>query len=273
MARSLWSGHVSFGLVTIPVRLATAVRDKSIHFHRLSPDGTCRLRQKLYCPETGREYDFNEAARGYQIAPDQYVIMDEQELRKLRPDAGRTIEILQFADLHEIDPIYFDHTYYLLPGEAGAKAYRLLADAMNKAHKAAIARFVIHNKQHLAVIRVRDESLVVHTMHYADEVLGAQDAGAMTEHVKLSPGELQMAEQLIGAMSAPFDARKYRDEYREQLEAIIRRKAEGEEVVTAAVEPEPPRIINIREALEQSLRQAHKGQKEKRAPTRRRKSA
>jgi len=270
MARSFWSGTISFGLVNIPIKLATAVREKNIHFHMLSPDGTCRLRRKLYCPETGKEYDFNETARGYEVAPGQYVIVDEGELEKLRPESGRAIEIAQFVDAAEIDPIYFSHTYYLVPDDAGVRAYRLLMEAMKKADRVAVARFVMRQKEHLAALRVRGESLLLQTMHYADEVLSAEEAGATTEPVQLPAKEIQIAEQLIEALTAPFDAAAFRDEYRLRVEELIERKAAGEEVVTAAVaEEEAPRIINLREALEKSLQQAKKSEKQAKTQTRR----
>lgn len=276
MARSFWSGSISFGLVNIPIKLATAVREKNIHFHMLSPDGTCRLRRKLYCPETGKEYDFSETARGYEIAPGQYIIMDEDELENLRPEAGRAIQIAQFVDAAEIDPIYFDSTYYLVPDDPGVRAYRLLMEAMKKSDRVAVARFVMRQKEHLALIRVRDESLLLQTMHYADEVLSAEEVGAKTEPVQLPAKEVQIAEQLIEALTAEFDPAEFRDEYRLKVEKLIERKAAGEEVVTPAVaEEEAPRIINLREALEKSLREAKKVEKQAKTETRRsrRKSA
>src|SRR5690606_39339020 len=143
----------SFGLVSVPVRLTTAVRDKDIHFHMLSPDGSCRLRRKLYCPDTGKEYDFKDTARGYEVAPDQYVLVDEKELEQIKPEKGNTIDIEDFVDLASVDPIYYARTYYLLPGEGGAKSYRLLVDAMTETGRAAVAHFTMRQKQHLTIIR------------------------------------------------------------------------------------------------------------------------
>jgi DNA end-binding protein Ku len=265
MARTFWSGSISFGLVNIPIKLATAVREKNISFHMLSPDGSCRLRRKLFCPETGKEYDFNETAKGYEIGPGQYVLVDEDELDKLRPEAGKRVEILQFSPAHEIDPIYFSSTYYLVPDESGTKAYRLLLEAMKKSERVAVARFVMRAKEHLATIRVRDDSLVLQTMHYADEVLNAQDAGAATEKVQLPAKEISVAEQLIEALTDKFDPTAFRDEYRERVEKLIETKAEGQEVVTAATETEEeaPRVINIIDALQKSLQQARKSERMK----------
>src|ERR1041385_1375389 len=140
MARTFWSGHISFGLVSIPIKLASAVREKDIHFHMLTPDGSCRLRRKLVCPETGKEYDFGQTARGYEIAPDQYVIIEDKELKSLKPEAGRAIQIAQFAPLESIDPVYFSHSYHVVPDEAGARAYRLLMEAMKQSGRVAVAR-------------------------------------------------------------------------------------------------------------------------------------
>lgn len=165
MPRAMWSGSISFGLVNVPVRMYTAVRDRGVHFHRLSPDGTCRLRNKLVCPDTGQEFDFKDTARGYEIAPGQYVIMRDEELENLKPEAGRSIDIRDFVDLADIDPVYYDNTYYLAPDERGAKGYQLLLEVMKKQQKVGIAKFVMREKEYLAAIRPYKNALVLETMH------------------------------------------------------------------------------------------------------------
>jgi DNA end-binding protein Ku len=256
MARPLWKGSISFGLVSIPVQLETAVREKTIHFHMLSKDGSCRLRRKLYCPETGREYDFGDTARGVEVAKDQYVLIDEAEIRKIKPDKGRAIEIDQFVKLDEIDPVYFATTYYVTPAEGNVKAYKLLHDSMARSGKVAVAHFVMRDRQNLAVLRVTEAGIVIHTMYYDDEVLSLKDSlPADLAKAKASPKEVEIAEQLIEAMTRPLDLSEYKDDYREKLAALVGRKKQGKKGVAVVEEEEepPPKTINLMEALKRSL--------------------
>ncbi len=256
MPRSLWSGHIAFGLVNVPVRLVSAVRDKSIHFHMLSKDGSCRLRRKLYCPDTGEEFDFKDTSRGYEIAPDQYVIVREEEFEKFRPESGRTIDIQAFIDLKEVDPVYFDRTYYLLPGEGGAKGYRLLVEAMASQERVGVARFSMRQREHLAALRVMENrALALHTMHYADEIAPwSEMEGELALNAEVTKKETEMARQLIDSLTESFEPDRYHDRYREQLQELIEAKAHGEEIVTApSGEEEAAPVYNIMEALKQSL--------------------
>jgi len=260
MPRSLWTGAVSFGLVSVPVRLTTAVRDNDIHFHMLSPDGTCRLRRKLYCPDTGKEYDFHETARGYEVAPDQYVLVTDEELDSIKPEKGHTIDIEDFVEIAQVDPIYYHKTYYLLPGDGGEKAYKLLADAMIDTGRAAVAHFTMRDKQHLVLLRPLDGALVLHTLYFADEVaLPAAFEDQMPAHVRMSKNEKATAEKLIEALAADFDPRKYHDEYRERLAAMLEKKAEGEEVAVApASDEDVPETYSLMDALKKSVASAKK---------------
>jgi DNA end-binding protein Ku len=256
MARSIWSGAISFGLVNVPVKLYTAVRDHSIHFHMLGPDGKCRLRRKLVCPETGAEVDWKDTKRGYEVAPDQYIIMDDEELNALRPRATRTIEIKDFVDLKDIDPVYYNTPYYLLPDERAAKPYRLLHEAMNRAKKVGIATFVMRQKQYLAALRPVEKVLVLETMNYADEIADPSELPEAGLDAKVDKRELDMAQRLIDALSGKFDPRKYRDEYRQEVLKLIEKKAEGEEVHIAPAPEEPQRVHDLVKALEASLAEA-----------------
>ena len=274
MARSLWTGSIAFGLVNVPVKLVTAIREKTVHFHMLTPDGHCRLRRKLYCPDTGKEYDFNETARGYEVAPDQYVLVKDEELDALKPEAGRTIEIEQFVELAEVDPLYFDRPYLLLPGEGGEGAYKLLIQAMGDAGRVGIARFVMRQTQHLAAIRVvdvgKDKALVLHTMHYADEVVVLADPpDELPAKTKAAPAkQVKVAQQLVDAMSEPFDATAFKDDYREKVEELLEAKKEGEEVHEAkSDEDEPPKTFNLMEALKKSVEQRKVGGSRKKKKT------
>lgn len=258
MPRVLWKGVISFGLVSIPIRMYTAVRDRGLRFHMLTQDGTCRLRQKLYCPETGKEYNFNETARGYEVAPDQYVILDDDEIRKLLPESGRNIEIEDFVALEEIDPIRYNRPYYLGPVEGGGKPYRLLIDAMEKTGKVGIARFVLHNKQHLAAVRVMQGGLALSTMYWPDEVLAMKDVTAVPED-KVEPKQVELATNLIDAMTKPFDPERYRDTYREKLAELIERKAAGKRIPLPSEPQKTAQVVDLMDALKRSLEKS--GQK------------
>jgi DNA end-binding protein Ku len=271
MARAMWSGSITFGLVNVPIKLYTAVKEHEIHFHLLSPDGECRLRRKLVCPDTGEEFQFNQTVRGYEIAPDQYVIVQDEELKNLKPDAGRTIEITDFVDLTDIDPLYYNRPYYLAPDESGAKAYALLWQAMKESGKVGIAKFVMRGKEYLAAIRPLDELLCLETMHFDDEVLDAGELVEASSGISVAKKELDVAKQLVKALTTKFEPSKYNDDYREKVKELVEQKAAGEEVVVHEPEAEEaPRVINLMKALEESLQQARKAAP---APKRRRKSA
>lgn len=258
MARPLWSGTISFGLVNVPVRMHSAVKDRNVRFHLMSPDGSCRLRRKLYCPETGREYDFSETSRGFEIAPDQYVLVDDEELEQLQPEQGRAIEIEDFVRLDEIDPVYFDRPYCLTPDQGGAKGYRLLAEAIGQSGRVGIARFVLRQREHLAALRTRAGVLMLSTMRYADEVVEVSETEELPEEVDVKKREREMAEQLIESMTTDFDPERYRDQYRERVRELIRERAEGEEevVVVESGDGDPGgQVIDLMEALKQSLDQ------------------
>lgn len=265
MARPIWKGSINFGLVNIPIQLETAVREKNVSFHLLSKDGTCRLRRKLYCPETGEEFDFGETARGVEIAKDQYVLVDEKEIENIKPEKGRTIEIEQFVKLDALDPIYFDRVYFVTPGEGSSKAYKLFHEALAKSGKIGIARFVMRERQNLAVLRVLGDGIVLHTLHYDDEVLKLEDTlPTSLSKVKPAARELDVAMQLIDAMTKPLHVEQYKDDYRQRLEKLIeskKKEKKGKKMVLVHDDhhDEPiPRTINLMEALKKSLN-ANKG--------------
>ena len=270
MARAIWNGVVSFGLVTLPVKIVAALRDRRVHLHMLTKDGQCRLRQKLYCPETGEEYDFKEAARGYEVAPDQYVILNEDELRDLEAETGHghAVQITDFVDMSEIDPIYYDRAYYLVPDELGTRSYHLLLKAMSERKKVGIGKVVMRNREYLVALRPMGGVIGLETMRYADEVVPRTELG-LPEEVHVDPKELDLAEQLIQALDREFDPSRYKDEYRERLTELIERKKEGEEIVTQEpAKTKKGEVINLMDALKKSLEQT-KG----RAPAAKRKIA
>jgi DNA end-binding protein Ku len=255
MARPIWKGSLTFGLVNIPIQLQTAVHDKRVSFHMVSKDGGCRLRRKLYCPETGKEFDFGQTARGIEIGKGEYALVEESEIKKLRPAQGRAIEIDQFVKLQEIDPIYFDSAYFVVPTEASVKAYKLLYDAMSQSGRIAIAHFVMREREYLSAIRVYGEGMVLHTMHYDDEVLSLDDALPKgVEQAKSAAKELQIGRQLIDAMTRPLDLSSFKDEYRERLEKLIDQKKHGQPVIAEENDGKPiPRTTNLMDALRRSL--------------------
>jgi len=260
MSRPIWNGSITFGLVSIPVELRMAVHERTVHFHMLSKDGTCRLRRKLYCPDTGKEYDFGQTARGIEIGPDDYALVDKREIDRLKPEKGRAMEIAQFVDLDAIDPVYYERVYYLAPAQGSAKPYKLLALAMEQTGKCALARFVMREKQYLAVLRVLFGGLALHTLHYADEVESIEDAlPAELKRVKVTPAESKMAVDLVKQLSMPLKMEEFKDEYRERIEELIEAKVKGKETVKIATDDEqpPPRTINLMDALKKSLEQSH----------------
>jgi DNA end-binding protein Ku len=260
VARTLWSGAISFGLVNVPVRLVSAVRPQNVRFNQVSVRDGARVKQKRVSAATGEEVAYEDIAKGYEVAPGKYVVITREELEALDPEATRTIEIEDFVDLDEIDPVYFDQPYYLAPYDRSAdKPYRLLVLAMERSSKVAIARFVMRSKQYLAAVRAKDGALVISTMNYADEVVPVREVEGIPdeEAVELRDREVVMAEQLIESLAAPFEPERYEDEYRKQVLELIDRKARGEEVVAPAAVAEPTEVVDLMAALEQSIEAAN----------------
>jgi len=237
----MWTGAISFGLVSVPVKLYSAINRKSVRFHQLNGKSGVRIAQKRVDPQSGEEVPYEDIVKGYELAPDRYVVIEPGELETLQPKKTKTIEIEDFVELSEIDPVYYDHPYYLAPGPGGAKPYRLLLEAMRETGKVAIARVVIRSKENLVAIRPMGEVLGMATMIFADEVLPAErlDEVAEAEEVKTTKRELDIAKQLIGSLAGEFDPGRYTDTYREEVLALIERKAEGKAI---AVQPEPEEL-------------------------------
>jgi DNA end-binding protein Ku len=238
MPRAIWTGAISFGLVTVPVKLYSAVNHKSVRFHQLSSKSGVRVAQKRVDAQSGEEVPYESIVKGYEIAPDRYVVIAPGELETLQPKKTKTIEIEDFVELSQIDPIYYDHPYYLAPGAGGAKPYRLLLEAMRETNKVAIASVVIRSKEQLVAIRPMGEALAMATMLFADEVLAPQriDELADATEVKTTKRELDIAKQLVDSLAGEFEPEKYHDTYRAEVLALIERKAQGEEI---AVQPAP----------------------------------
>jgi DNA end-binding protein Ku len=255
MARAIWSGAISFGLVNVPVKLFSATSPRTVRFHQLSSKTGARIRQKRVDPTTDEEVPFEEIVKGYEITPDRYVLIAPEELDALDPKATKTIDIEDFVDLEQIDPIYYDHSYYLAPTTGGAKAYRLLLDAMRESGKVGIGRVVLRSKQQLAALRPTGDVLTLSTMLFGDEVLSPDrldELDAVGES-EASERELAMAQQLIDSLSREFDPSKYKDDYRERVLELIERKAAGEEIAVQPEAEEPAAAPDLMAALEASL--------------------
>ena len=277
MARAIWSGTISFGLLNVPVKLYSAVSRKTIRFNDLRSSDGVRVRNRRVAEGTEEEVPYEEIVKGYEISPDRYVVMTREELAQLDPKKTRSIEIQDFVEIGEIDPIYFENPYYLGPAEGAEKAYSLLAEAMESSGKAAIARFVLRNREHLAAIRASDGVLTMTTMRFADEVVAPDELDDVLPQSKpkVQRKEVEMAEKLIDSLASDFDPSSYRDEYREELLSLIEQKAEGKEVVTSASEePEATKAPDLMAALEESIAAVRGSDlaKEKPKPKRRSKS-
>ena len=256
MPRAIWTGSISFGLLNVPVKLYSAVSRKNVSFRELRASDSSRIRHKRVAEADGEEVPYEEIVKGYEITPEQYVILTKDELEEMNPKKTRAIEIEAFVDLDEIDPIYFDHPYYLGPDKGAEKAYALLTKAMEEQKKVAIARFVLRNKENLAAIRPMNGVLTMATMRFADEVVSPEqlDGVIPEDDVKPEKREVDMAKRLIDSLATDFEPDKYRDEYREELLALIERKARGESIVSAETEaPKPTKAPDLMAALEESL--------------------
>lgn len=263
MARAIWSGSISFGLLNVPVRLYSAVARRNIALREIRESDSARIKHRRVAEGTDEEVPYENIVKAYEITPGRYVPLTKDEMSALAPEKTRAIEVQDFVDIEEIDPMYFDSPYYLGPADGAEKAYSLLAAAMEKSGKAAIARFVFRNKEHLAAIRAGDNVLTLTTMRFADEVVPASelDDALPQKQGKVAKKEQEMAEKLIESLSTDFDPSSYRDEYREQLLELIETKAEGKEIVAPETEePEPTKAPDLMAALEESIA-AVKGRK------------
>ncbi len=257
MARAIWSGTISFGLLNVPVKLYSAVARRDISLRQIRESDGARIRNRRVAEGTDEEVPYEQIVKAFEITPERYVPLTKEELEAMAPEKTRAIEVQDFVDLDRIDPIYFDSPYYLGPAQGAEKAYSLLAQAMERSGKVAVARFVFRNKEHLAALRPSDGVLTLTTMRFADEIVPPAELEDVlpSESPKVAKREVEMAEQLIESLSAEFDPSAYRDEYREQLLSLIERKAEGEDVLSAPAPeaPEPTGAPDLMSALEQSI--------------------
>jgi DNA end-binding protein Ku len=277
MARAIWKGSLNFGLVNVPVGVYPATQDKTIHFNQFEAGTSDRIRYRKVNERTGNEVDGNDIVRGYDLGGGEYVILSDDELEAAEPEKSRLIEITDFVDLHEIDPVYFRSTYYLAPeGEAADKAYGLLRQVMRNTNKVAIGTMVMRNKEYPVAIRPDDDVLKLETMYFSDEIRSpGKELPEMPEAVDLSDRELSMAELLLESMANEWDPAKYHDTHREKVEALIEDKRQGHEIVTGVHEaPKATPVVDLMDVLSASINSARAARGEAaKSPTPLKKSA
>ncbi len=256
--KALWKGAVTFGLVNIPVRLYSAVEEKSLRFNMLHGEDGGRIKFQRVCAVCGKEVAWDEIVKGYEYSKDHYVTFTDDELKSLDVDSIRAIDVVNFVPLEEIDPIYYNRTYYVVPEPSGLKAYRLLQQALEAEGQVGIAKVALREKEHLATIRIKDDVFVLETMHWPDEIRQPVFED-LDKEVEVRDQEVKMARQLIQQLSTDFDPAAFVDDYRERLETLINQKVEGEEVtVVAEAEEEPTKVVDLMEALKASVADAKK---------------
>jgi len=261
MPRAIWSGSISFGLVNVPVKVYSAVKQQDLHFNQFEDKTNARIRYKKVSEKTGREVAPEKIVKGYELSKGHYVMIDPEELEEFEPRATRTIDIEDFVALDEIDPIYFEHTYYLAPdGDGAERAYALLLAAMEDKGKVGIGRVVMRTKQYLAALRPFDGVLAMSTMLFHDEVVPVTEIeGLPVSRKGVSAREIKMAGQIIDSLSTEWDPKRYSDTYRDRVLDFIEKKAAGEEVLVEEAEPEEPKVVDLMAALEASLAAAKEG--------------
>lgn len=266
MARPVWTGSISFGLVNLPVKLYSAVEDHSVRFHNFERGSGERIRHRRVAEESGHEVAYDDIVKGYEVRPGEHVIVEQDELEAVEPGRSRSVEIEDFVDLASVDPVHFDRTYYLAPADEGAaRPYKLLQTVLDDAGKVGIARFAMRGKQHLAAVRPLDGVLAIETMHFADEVRDphALDGIELVDDVEVADRELGAARQLVDSLSTDWDPAEYQDTYRQRVLELIERKAEGESIVVDEPEESGGQVLDLMAALEASVNEA----KERRAET------
>jgi DNA end-binding protein Ku len=258
MPRTMWKGAISFGLVSIPVGLYPATEEKSIRFNQLHDEDMGRIKYRRTCSIDGEEVPFEHIVKGYEIEKDRYVILTDEDFDAVPIESSRAIDIVQFVDLSEIDPMQYQKSYYLVPEETGVKAYQLLREALEKENKVGIAKVAFRDKEHLAALRFHDDVFVLETMYWPDEIRPAQ-FDTLDKDVKIRPQELQMAQTLIENLTQPWNPDEYKDEYREALLEIIEKKAAGEQI--EAIEAAPvSKVVDLMDALKASVEAVKKEQ-------------
>ena len=253
MASSVWTGYLTFGLISMPVRLYSGARSERVSFHMLHRDDNVRVKQQLYCPEENKVVERSETVKGYEYEKGQYVIIEPEEIKKIEPKTSKSMEILEFVKADEIDPLYFESSYYLMPEEAGRRPYALLSRALKDSKYVAISKLTMHNREYTCFLRPYEGGLMLHTMYYEDEVRRLKEFDP--PKAELKEGELKIAHQLIEALEGKFELSKYRDTFEENLKELIKAHLEGKEVTPVEKPKKLAPVVDLMAALKQSLAQ------------------
>ncbi|MCW5983088.1 MAG: Ku protein [Bryobacteraceae bacterium] len=251
MASTVWKGYLTFGLISIPLRLFAAARSERVSFNQLHKECNSRIKQQIYCPSCDRPVERSELVKGYEYAKDRYVLVEEDDLKKLAPASEQTMEILQFVKLQDVDPLYYDASYYAVPDAPGRKPYHLLVKTMEDSSFAALAKLTMHQREYTVLIRPRDNGLTLHTMYYVDDVRALAEYGQNGD-VKITPQELDLARKLVESLTAPFEPDKFKDEYQVRVREMLEAKQRGE-AIAEAPKPRLAPVIDLMEALQKSL--------------------
>ena len=251
MASTIWKGYVTFGLISIPVRLYAAARSERISFNQIHEPCGSRIKQQIYCPTCERVVERSEIVKGYEAEKDSYIIVEDEDIKKIAPQSQESMEILEFVKLEEIDPIYFDTSYYATPEEPGRRAYQLLLETMQKTGYAAVAKLAMHQREYTVIIRPREEGLTLHSIYYANEVRAIPEYG-QTRGTEVKPQEIQLAEQLVKSLASPFEPEKYEDAYQKRLTEMLEAKREGRALKEPKTKKLAP-VIDLMAALQKSL--------------------
>ena len=259
--KALWKGAITFGLISIPVRLYSAVSEKGLKFHLLHEEDGGRIRYKRECSKCGKEVTWDDIVKGYEYSKDHYVQFTEEEMDSVDVDSVRAIDVVAFVPLESIDPIYFNKTYYVAPEPSGLKAYRLLQEALEAEGQVGVAKVALRDKEHLATVRLKDDVFVLETMHWPDEIR-EPDFEELGKKIEVRDAEVKMARQLVQQLSDDFKPEEFQDEYRIALEKLVEQKVEGQEITVAEVpQEEPTKVVDLMEALKASVEAAKKNKK------------
>jgi DNA end-binding protein Ku len=271
MPRTMWRGAISFGLVSIPIKVFPSTEEKTLRFNQLHDKDGGRIKYQRVCALCGEEVSFDHIVKGYEYEKDHYVTLEDEDFDAVPVESSRAIDIQQFVDLAEIDPVYYKKSYYLVPEETGIKAYTLLREAMSGDGKVGIAKVSFRDKEHLAALRFKDEVFVLETMYWPDEIRAAEFE-ELSKDVKVRPQEVQMARTLIENLTGDWEPEQFRDEYREALLGIVEKKVAGEEI-TIQPEAEPTKVVDLMEALKASVEAAKEKERPSASPSRAKSSA
>ena len=253
MAASVWSGYLTFGLISMPVRLFSGARSSGISFNMLHRDDLTRVKQQLYCPADNRVVERSEIVKGYEYRKNEYVVVEPDEIKKIEPQTAKTMEILEFVKSSEVDPVYFESSYYMMPEEAGRRPYALLTKALEESEYVAIAKLTMHNREYTVFLRPHEGGMMLHTMYYEEEVRKVEGFGA--PDVELKESEVKVAHQLIEALAAEWDPSKFKDDFQENLKNLIQTKLEGGKIAEVEKPKKLAPVVDLMAALKESLAQ------------------